>query len=195
MQPLTVATVLRSGGEYSTDHVERLRDMVEAHNDEVRFVCLSDVDVPCERIALLHNWKGWWSKIELFRPGLFKGHVIYLDLDTDVLGPIRGLCRHGFTMISDFYNLRNPASGVMAWKDDAPVYVYNRFCERPSVFQAAYTHAARWGDQGFIRDYAGPISRFPDGAVLSYKVHCQDGIPEGASVVAYHGKPKPWDLG
>ncbi len=40
-----------------------VQDNLKLHH---RFVCLSDVDVPCERIFLKHGWPGWWSKVELF---------------------------------------------------------------------------------------------------------------------------------
>jgi len=30
---------------------------------------------------------------------------------------------------------------------------------------------------------------------VSYKVHCRAGVPAGARVVCFHGRPKPWDPG
>ena len=29
----------------------------------------------------------------------------------------------------------------------------------------------------------------------SYKLHCKDGVPEDASVVCFHGKPRPHEIG
>ena len=46
-----------------------------------QFHCLSNVKLPIATIQLKHNWIGWWSKVELFRPNLFSGPVFYLDLD------------------------------------------------------------------------------------------------------------------
>jgi len=86
---LTVACVLRSGGKFDSEYVRKLRDgVLRFANVPHRFVCLSDVDVPCERIPLEHNWPGWWSKIELFRPGVIKAPMLYLDLDTIVIGSL-----------------------------------------------------------------------------------------------------------
>jgi hypothetical protein len=31
--------------------------------------------------------------------------------------------------------------------------------------------------------------------LVSWKVHCRNGIPPSATIVAFHGKPKPWELG
>src|SRR6185437_8074786 len=58
---LTVACVLKSGGVYTPEYVERLRSGVGQHLDHYKFVCLSDVDVP-DRIPLENDWPGWWSK-------------------------------------------------------------------------------------------------------------------------------------
>ena len=88
---MIVACVLRSGGIYSPEWVRKLRDGV-ARQFTVphRFVCLSDVDVSaiCERIPLVEDWPGWWSKIELFRSGLFDDTVLYFDLDTVPVGSL-----------------------------------------------------------------------------------------------------------
>src|SRR4051812_39102361 len=89
--PLTVACVYRSGGrQYSSRYVDVLQSMVARHLSlPHRFVCLTDVtDVGCERIPLETDWPGFYAKIELFRPGLFHGPVLYLDLDTVIHGSI-----------------------------------------------------------------------------------------------------------
>ena len=71
---LTVASVFKSGGTYFPKYVRVLRDAVRRNlTIPHRFVCLTDVDVPCERIPLIHGWPSFYSKIELFRPGLFDG--------------------------------------------------------------------------------------------------------------------------
>lgn len=81
---------------YSGEWVAKLKNMV-ARNLPMphRFVCLSNVPVSCERIHLLNDWRGWWSKIELFRPGLFDGdRVLYLDLDTIVLKDLTPIVKY-----------------------------------------------------------------------------------------------------
>src|SRR6478609_2567748 len=115
---LTVACVLKSGGIYDATWVERLRAGVKRHLPlEHRFVCLSDVDVPCERIPLEYNWPGWWSKLEAFR---LPGPVIYFDLDTAIVGDLSEIVARtdlwgGFTILEDFYRNKGYGSGVMAW--------------------------------------------------------------------------------
>ena len=51
-----------------------------------------------------------------------------------------------------------------------------------------------WGDQEFITELLGdPGSGEVDPlfGVKSYKYHCRNGLPEDASVVCFHGDPKP----
>ena len=76
---------------YSVEWVEKMKNMVARNLPrEHRFVCLSNVKIPCcERIPLQNDWPGWWSKIELFRPGLFDGdRVLYIDLDTIIVNDL-----------------------------------------------------------------------------------------------------------
>lgn len=202
---LTVATVLRSGGEYTAEHVERLSRQVRQTTPGCAFVCLSDerLDLPgVGWMPLEHDWPGWWSKIELFRPGLWTGPTLYLDLDTDVVANVSPLAHTPrFTMLSDFYRPEHPASGVMAWPAGGPPgVVYRRFRDDPTRHQHRCRRAGLWGDQGFIRESTSASSplRFPVGPIVSYKAHCRrpDGthaLPGEARVVAYHGRPRPWD--
>lgn len=205
MDQLTVICVLRSGGDYGADDVRKLRDGV-ARNMTVphRFACLSDVDVPCERIPLLHNWPGWWSKIELFRPGLLDGPALYFDLDTVIVGNIDRLAAlpHDFAMI----DLRTAdqsgiaQSGVM-WLRNPPHVVYERFCEDPAGFMRHHEKAKAGtyvGDQAFINDTLGKgiakITRDLPDMVRSYKLHCRENVPHGTSVVCFHGRPRPSEV-
>ena len=78
----TIACVLRSGGDYGPEWVEKLAcsaGNVMGYRLGLRFVCLTDMEVPhVECIPLAYGWPGWFSKLELFRPGLFAGetHVV-----------------------------------------------------------------------------------------------------------------------
>lgn len=189
---MILATVLRSGGDFRAEHVGRLAAMVERHAPGLQMVCLSDQPVPCARIPLRHGWPGWWSKIELFRPGLFLGPVLYLDLDTDIVADPRPLARERFTMLADFYRPERPASGAMAWTGAPPTEIYERFCADPDRHMRECRHRDRWGDQGFIAAQITP-DRFGPPEIVSYKAHCRSGVPEDARVVCYHGKPRPWE--
>ena len=199
---LTVACVLKVGGGFLPEHVAALRDGVERNLSlPHKFVCLSDVPVPCERIPLPFGWPSWWSKITLFKPGLLpEGPKLYFDLDVIIMGPLDDLATgHRFTVCDDFYHPGQVNSSMMAWDADLSA-IYEAFLRDPPRYMAEYRSKARWGDQAFIRDYT-PVT--PDrwqwkqpGKVVSYKADVLKDRRRltDASVVCFHGKPRPWQL-
>lgn len=198
---LTVICVLKASAVYTAEWVRKLRDAVARNlNLPHRFVCLSDVDVPCERIPLKHDWPGWWSKIELFRPGVITGPTLYLDLDTVVVGNIDAIAGlpHDFAMLRGFGRRNYVGSGVM-WFRKPQVAVYERFVAKPMEHIAEYIrneHAAVIGDQAFIYDTIGDrnIVRLQD--QLPGLLHCypktfdSDRLPAGCGIVCFKGKTK-----
>lgn len=202
---LTVACVLRSGGIYTPEWVRKLRDGVARHlTIPHRFVCLSDVPVPCERIPLVDGWPDWWSKIELFRAGLFDDTVLYFDLDTVPVGSLDAIARHPhrFTMAHEYYRPEKLCSTAMAWRGDYS-RIYDAFERDADALMHRYDVVepgnGRIGDQAFIEDQIGHADAFRDlfgeRSIASYKVHrCQDEPPADAAVVAFHGLPKPHQI-
>lgn len=194
---LTVACVLRSGGDYDSQYVEALQNAVRRHLTlPYEFVCLSDIDLACcATIPLEHNWPKWWPKIELFN---LKGPVLFADLDTIILGNIdewaQAILEQGdseIIMIRPF----NPAyvgtsfgSGLMGWNCDLS-FVYDRFIyprDRRYRLEQTYVRKALLRNEIKIT----PIQDVIDG-VYSYKRHCTEGLPEDARIVCFHGKPRP----
>lgn len=189
---MIVALVYRTGGDYFPAYVERL---VAAVDHDV--VCLTDapqtLPSACSTVPLQHNWPGWWSKVELFRPGLWgDAHVLYLDLDSVVLSrDLSHMARDNFTMLKDFFFPARPASGVMAWRGGAAEEVYTKF--RATAIKTMALHR-RGGDGAFIADLMKPRSFFGD-SIQSAKVAADRSL---ADVVCFHGKPRPhhvdWDF-
>lgn len=202
---ITIACVLRSGGDYYPKHVHALRDGV-ARNLTLphRFVCLTDMDVDCESLPLRHGWSGWFSKLELF-DGRLTGPVFYSDLDVKIVGSLNEIVRgHRFTVLQSFWadKYKEPeriGSGLMAWDCDLSS-IYETFRRDDNRFLVEYKTKAKWGDQAFIKDHA-PIEperwqmKYP-GKVVSFKRHVAPnrGVPAVASVCCFHGPPRPWSL-
>lgn len=192
----TVACVLRSGGDYGPEHVMALRAGVARHlSVRHSFVCLTDMAVGCETVRLPRDWPGWWAKIGLFAPGLLRPPVLYLDLDTVVVGPLGEMASgHRFTMCDDFFRPGDMNSSVMAWSADLSP-VYEAFAADPVDAMARYRVRGMWGDQDFIAHHAPVhIATWSAGQVVSFKrdVAATGEVPAGASVLAFHGKPRPW---
>ena len=192
---MRIALVLKQGPEYTPEHVESLANQILAVNPEAEIVCLTDCELnhpAVKEIPLVNGWSGWWSKLELFRPGLLEGPTLYLDLDSFIVDRL-DIDIRGFTMLSDVYRPVWPGSGVMAWIEP-PSYLYEKFSEDPRGFMWEYRTRGKLGDQGFIRDHIReePL-RFGD-EFRSFKVHAQEEIPEGCQVVYFHGRPRPWEV-
>jgi len=194
LEILTVACVLRSGGDFNANWVRKLHDGVKRNLGPHRFVCLSDVDVPCERIPLLHKWPGWWSKLELF---LIPGPLLYFDLDTVIVGDLREIgkiaSKKQLTAIQPFYRPDGLASGMMAWNGQFK-YVYDLFNSKPERWMETFR---KRGDQMMIGNIVpkSMVKYWQDetpSQLVSYKVHVKgEQLPENARVVAFHGKPRP----
>jgi hypothetical protein len=201
---LTVLCVLRSGGIYDASWVEKLKRGCERHLRPHTFNCLSDVPVPCNRIPLKHDWPGWWSKVELFREGVIDSETLYLDLDTVCVGPMQ-IHRNGidFAMLQSFWKPDMVGSGVMYFSgDNVPHKVYEKFAKQPKAYIAHHERNAEGtyvGDQAFLLDTLGPedqIARINDymPGIKSYKMHCQRRLPADASIVCFHGRPRPTEV-
>lgn len=219
---LTVACVFKDGGTvYEREHVTALYDQINKHiGVELKFVCLTDaarMNLPGTSIIPLHHrWPKFWSKIELFRPGLFDGPVLYFDLDTMIVGPIGDLVRgHKFTVLNNFNfpDKGRIGSGLMAWEGDYS-FLYHTFIKDPDGFMAFHVENESFGDQGFIQTYLDTYelwqTKYP-GRIVSYKKHCRgkrikgtgvhprtirylpDRVPKTASIICYHGQPRPWE--
>jgi len=184
--------------EYSTQQVQWLKQQCDRHLPGIDFYCLTDVDSieGVNTIPLIHNWPGWWSKIELFR----FDDVFYIDLDTVILNDIRYMLD-----LTDFYALRNLSghkrngrvvmgSGIMSWSGSYR-HVYDNF--DVNTIRNYQRHQNRWGDQGYIYeqvDYKALQDAFPD-KIHSYKFDGIDQSNPPGDIVVFHGNPKPWDSG
>lgn len=197
MSELTVACVLRSGGCYDAAWVRRLHRQVKEHLEAPHdFVCLADGDyghLPhMSAVPLEHDWPGWWAKMELFRPGLFEGRVLYLDLDTLIVGDITSLVSYdgAFATLRDFGDPRISASGVMAWDGRQPPPIYEAMPDGGPPRRNARADLW-WNKQVWTPDHLQDL--YP-GMFGSYKASGLEDGPGGFSVVCFHGTPKMHEL-
>ncbi len=201
------------GDKYGPEYVYRLKAAVAYwYQADHEFVCMTDQPIPrVQCVPCAPDLPTWWSKVGLFRPGLFPGKNIYLDLDVVLTGPITSL-RNMFiddcvVAPDDFsYSLLNPKQGmgdsmrrllggigtvnssVMLWEDDAGRDVWDNF--QPEKMNEVH------GDQNWITQALWPnkLKLLPPGMVCSYKYHVQRSEPT-TPIVVFHGNPKPSDLG
>jgi hypothetical protein len=146
-------------------------------------------------VPIKKHWPKWWSKIELFGDA-FDHDILHIDLDTTVLGDIKPFLKVGkTTLLHDFYHKGVFASGLMYIHQDDKKKVFDAFCADTENIMEKHKAPPLLGDQGFLTTVLKPQA-WQDvlpGKVVSYRV-CRDGVPEGASIVCYFGKDRPWNI-
>jgi len=196
---------------YETVHVYALKKQIEKHYPHPhRFIVLTDFDdMKCESIKLKHNWPGWWSKIEMFRPDFLSSNpddvFFYMDLDTCLVGDIScyidaeyQLCALGEVHAPGLVEGRL-GSGVVAWRGNHSD-IYNTFVngphgETPEIFMERFFVG---GDQHFMNQMRPRFTRIQDidSGCINFKYNLPDkkNIPENAKIIYFHGELKPWQV-
>jgi len=187
---------LKWGNEFGPRYVNNLYNGIKKNSTTSnKFYCLTEDNKginPKVEILKLPDLKlqAWWNKIYLFhsQSGL-SGQTLYIDLDTIITNNIDEI----LTKTYDFAALKNldiegapMGSGVMAWNHEDYRYLWNKF-------QKSQCEEMR-GDQDYISKHVSPRffqDLFPN-KFKSYKLECyEEGGPNGASIVYFHGKPRP----
>jgi hypothetical protein len=194
---MIVASVLRTGGEYSPCHVYNLRDMCRDFLPTHQFICLTDTELSnIDTVRLQRDWLGWWSKLELFK---LKGPCLYFDLDTvlvnDCSSLVDALKGKWFATLYDpntdpvNYEL---GSGIMYWEDDMQ-FLYSDFNYAQDCMAG--------GDQAYIRKRleekgllknVSLIQQLTTG-VVSFKVNNVTSVDPSHKIIYFHGRPRPWE--
>ena len=189
---MTIATVLRSGGDFTPQWVKALHTGLNKWAPVgYVFRVLTDMDLGIWGVPLKHNWPGWWSKVELFRPDVFDGPVLYMDLDTLPVGDLSDLCGYegpDLMALRDLYT-RTPdriGSGVMAWTPNKhTAEIYERFTTNPPKMAGRLDHVLRTRVQRYVQDeYPGQV------VSLKPKGRLRQDVPVGTRLVCGHGHPR-----
>ena len=158
--------------------------------------------------------RSWWYKLQLFDPRHHQGNMLYFDLDTVIVRDISwitALPTDYLWGIRDFKYLQNANrsvlnSSIMWWNVSSHAQVWQDFAS-----QDVTTVTRQYpGDQDYIYAALGAnrIRYFDQPQVQSWRWQCLDGgydfarrahrlpgagtqIPPDASVLVFHGNPKP----
>jgi len=193
---------VRAGEAFSPAYVLHLKDMVTRNLEagfEGRFVCFTDRPFELdgsgiETAPLPADLPGWWSKLALFRKGLFPAgdRVLFFDLDTVITGAIDRLAAYEgeFGILQDFYRPLGLQSSVMAWEAGKHCEIWESF-ERAGCPMDDPGGDQAWIEKCQVKDRERLQVALP-GMFASYKQ--TRGIPSDASVVVFHGRPRPHEV-
>jgi len=172
----------------------------------------------------LENWenmtgprKSWWHKLQLFNPEHFAGDLLYFDLDVVIVNDIQWIVSGStdcFWGLRDFRYLQRAATNTI----NSSVMWFNveRF---RALWQRLQTEniqeiARRMpGDQDYITRCLdiNQVRFLPQNRIISWRWQALDGgydfsirrhrtpgrgteIPNDASVLVFHGRPKPHQI-
>jgi len=217
---------LKWGTKYPAEYVNRLYRMTNKHLSlPFTFHCLTentdgiDPNINILPLELEPGLKGWWYKLQLFKPDFYslRGQVMFMDLDVVIINNIDEL----FTFEADKF---------VIIKDQKPGLIYNssvfRFelGSRTHVWESFLTDKYNimdrmHGDQDWISETINDAVLWPKNWVVSFKKECnarnkrsygrlgeklrEKGFlqpkgeatpPKGAKMVYFHGKPDPDDV-
>ncbi len=204
---LNAGNYLSRGAQYTNILFDSVsRNLAEGY--EARFICFTDdaagLDPRIDTRPLPNpELKGWWHKLSLFKPGLFDegDRVLYFDLDTVITGRLDELAAlrrsdvpsfdDGFAILRDAYRPAGLQSSIMAWRANGNAGIIWRTWERAGFPEVdggdqAWIERVPYLEADILQD------KFP-GLFVSYKVS-GGAIPDKASVVFFHGEPRPHEV-
>lgn len=209
----TIAAVWQ-GTAFSPEYPERLRSSVLRHAPHLRssrWLLLSDRDdapLGWEVWDTRHlGLPGWWGKMALFDPRVRQGdRMVYMDLDTVVLGSIQPLLdvQQRFAICENFHRRAGRTmrcsygSAVMVFGEQLSGKIWDRFWEdRTSLMR----RAGGYGDQLVIELLAPRVpllqNILPPGFFV-HKTKLTSTPPTGATLAIFagdhkpHNSPLPW---
>lgn len=223
---IDVACVIH-GQVYSWDYVDRLHNMLSrnltvpfklhVYTERHRVVPEPYVKHALIDWSLPSNKKAWWYKMQLFNQDFFQGNLLYLDLDTVIVGNIDWVWQLPttyFWSVKDFKYLWKSStylvnSSMMWWNTRMFDHVWQEFQKQDITEVVRHYH----GDQDFVDRYIPQADRrcFDTDKVKSWRWQCFDGgfdfrtrksrepgrgtyFPPETSVLIFHGQPKPSEI-
>lgn len=207
--------------KFTSHHVNVMRRMVERHYERPhQFVCITDdaegIDSGIEVVPLWEDcsdipnptWRGGpscYRRLRAFAPefeAIAGKRYVSIDLDVVIVGDLVPVWERPEEFVIFDPEMRGFSYNGSMWlmTTGSRRQVWERF---HPVTSPAATHRAglKGSDQAWIHYVLGEgeaVWKKRDG-VMSYRPHIvkdyRNRLPEHAKVVAFHGKPDPWELG
>lgn len=198
---LNLGNYLGRGAEY----VNKLYQMVELNTTVPHeFVCVTDdptgLDEGIKHIHISPELKGWWGKLYLFKKGLFPEgeRMVFFDLDTLILKNIDELLEYQGEMagLRDFYVSTRWATGVVLWESGKYSHIWDEWnAERKTDLELGDMEFINNLDQGRFVKHLPRLQDLFHYKFHSYKADCHPLPPMMTSVLCFHGKPRPHEVG
>jgi len=145
------------------------------------------------------TWLGCLPKIQVFNPAYgFEGRVFVLDLDTVIVDNIDDIMRFeaDFAVRAWYGGLKQgvwlPDGDTLSFRTGKwEAEVWEPLMREPEKAESFTGGRERWWYRNIIPSEKIALWQwhFPE-KFVSYKNHCRNGLPSGASLVSFHGRPR-----
>ena len=206
-------------GVYTPEWVDKLyRGIQRNYSGKFNFICLTDQNYKFEepvknvRLSMSVDQYGWLSLVDMYRPDLCDGYRFTIGLDTIITGrlddileyrPRVALCQDPFypDLVCNAVTIASPEFceeywKLWKWKNKAWIDE----CQISFKKESTGGEVKAPSEMEVLRMYYNDVDRldkiFP-GRILSYKKDIQrdESIsPEDATIIYFHGKPKPHQI-
>lgn len=217
---------LKWGDKYPAEYVNRLYRMVKRHLQlPFSFYCLTennqglDSHINILELVVEPGVKGWWYKLQLFKPDFYglQGQLLFLDLDVVIVGamePLFASSNASLSIINDLQPGKIYNSSVFKLEVGHYPEVWQRFqADKVNIMQRMH------GDQDWISESVSNAVLWEANQIVSFKKQCNARVkrsfgtvgkylrrlqlclpkgnaccPETTIIVYFHGKPDPEDV-
>lgn len=214
---IKIISVLKTGGEFTLYHVEKLYNMCNKYiTIPYEFFCFSDDNNLKQNntlknikiVPLKYNLNGWWSKFEVYQLG---GPCLYLDLDTIIISNINHIINilepYELVYLRDVYHKDYLQASMLYWNNDKN-FILNEFLDnfknidQLDFHKRYHTPDRPFSDQDILhiifQKYNLSINFFQDitNEIVSYKADLNNGNNFNENIhkiIFFHGKPRPWE--
>lgn len=187
------------GGEYLAKLVRAVRRYISPS----RIVCLTDspelMPEDVEPVAFTRDDPSWWSKLQMFAPGVVSGRCLYLDLDNVIAGPLDELTAltGPLVMTDDRHYPGLPNGSTMLFDAEAMRGTWDVYQATPEVIQRRYSTWPMAADQAFLAAMHPGVplfqQRLPAGYMLNALTELNGNAWRTARLVFGCSVPKPHD--
>lgn len=210
----TIVLVLKSGGDFTIYDVEllvfHLRKQFFNPIEKLKIICLYDQVKETYQLKdytlmpMPHpEWKGWWSKMNLFSPELEDLRpFLFMDLDTAIVRPLLDLYPalvkgDKFIGVSDFYQPGKLQSCFMYIPKHSNKIktIWEKWMQSPALHMAKHR-----GDQDFIRSVV-QVDHFwqtISNRLTTFKPRpgiWREILPPEKAIICFHGNPRIREAG
>lgn len=211
---------MKWGTMYGPEYVNRLYGMVARNlHRPFQFYCITDQNRGIRQEVLCRELpdftpppiaRGPWRKLLMFQRNLFdiSGKTMFLDLDIVIVGPLdrffdfsdKFAVRHEFDKKKENEPYGN--TSMYVFEAGSCPEIYEEYLKDPvSIHKKYYTAEQEYVTRTLYG--SGKLEFLPNTWIVSFKEHClpplpqrwwkSAELPQGASILAFHGRPLPED--